>query len=170
MSSHPSSNDCDPEDRSTSVLNPRKRKRCHSSTDRSSSDEECLNLGSNDAGLVDGTEKKLKPQVVIGVRLPGLIYPSSLYNTYDEQASPKAHAEKDVLENDLVSAVTYNCLNLDVAHMNRPELKRRIVLGSRSKEQNFLQLIWKISAFTVLIRPCKAFEVMGSKKKPWQTS
>lgn len=107
MTSRSSSNNSIPEDRSTSVLNPRKRKRSHSSTDGSSSDGECPHFGSNDAGLVGTTEKKLKPQVVTGVRLPGLIYPSSLYNTYDEQAGPKVNSEKDVLENGLVSKVTY---------------------------------------------------------------
>ena len=115
MSSHPSSNDCNPEDRSTPVLNPRKRKRCHSSTDGSSSDEECLTFGSNDAGLVDNTGKKVKPQVVTGIRLPGLIYPSSLYNTYDEQSGPKIHSEKVVLENVLVSVVTYVLPNFRVS-------------------------------------------------------
>ena len=107
MTSHPSFNNCIRDDRPTSVLNPRKRKRSHSSKDGSSSDEECPNLISNDAGLLDSTKKTLKPQVVLGVRLPGLIYPSSLYKTYDEQAAPKVNSEKDVLENGLVSKMTY---------------------------------------------------------------
>lgn len=104
---HSSSNNCISEDSSgSSSLNPRKRKRSQFSTDGSSSDGESFDHSTNNARALGSLGKKSTPKIVTGVRLPRLIYPRSLYNSYDEQTGPAIRSEKDALKEALVNTMS----------------------------------------------------------------
>ena len=82
----------------------RKRTRSFLSAEESvSSDEEVANYEDQAFQGVRKLKKELAPQVLTGVRLPGLIYPESMYRDYDALEFINKEAEEDVLRHVLVS-------------------------------------------------------------------
>ena len=83
---------------SSSVPNRKKRKRSLSSVDESlASDEESVDHGNNSALLISEHTKHQTHKIMTGIRLPDLIYPTSLYTPYD-QATTKFDSQEDVLK------------------------------------------------------------------------
>ncbi|KAL8797500.1 MAG: hypothetical protein Q9195_000316 [Heterodermia aff. obscurata] len=90
---------------SPSISERKKRKRSLSSIDDSiASDEQSVNHGKNPALLVDEHTKHQTPKVMTGVRLPGLVYPTSLYK--NDQAITTLDSEDDVLKSALEHSQT----------------------------------------------------------------
>ena len=96
---------------SSSITNKKKRKLSVSSIDESiASDEESVNHGNVRALLVDEPPNRKRAKSMTGVRLPGLVYPPSLYRPYDEQAITTLDLEEDVLRSTLVRMTSLSLL------------------------------------------------------------
>ena len=57
---------------------------------------------SKDVQVAGHTELKQMPKTMIGVRLPGLIYPASMYRDYDSPTVAAPDREQDVLRSAIV--------------------------------------------------------------------
>ena len=94
----PSSNDGP----GSSVSNRKKRKRSLSVDESLASDEESVDHGNNSALLISDHKKHQTPKIVTGIRLPALVYPTSLYTPYDQEATTDFDSQEDVLKSALV--------------------------------------------------------------------
>lgn len=82
----------------------KKRKRpVLSASEPLSSHDEVVNSEDQDGPNVRKPREKLTPQVMTKIRLPGFIYPRSMYKNYDALDAMDTKAEKDVLRHALVS-------------------------------------------------------------------
>ena len=111
----------------------KKRRRSLSSVDGSTaSDEESVDHGNNSVLPVDERTKHQTPKVMTGVRLPGLVYPTSLYND-DRQAITTVDSEEDVLKSALVRITVYRSYSF---HLTDFELQRRNMVTPRLEMKN----------------------------------